>query len=123
MSNNSITGNHRLYNLKKLYEIEQSDEHFIHDLVKIFLETMSSQSCELIKYCDEKNWERVYCIAHKMKANIDLLSIEMLKTEIRFVEQNARAETCLSDLPEKIFFIHSGLQKVAAQLDQDFQKQ
>jgi len=122
MSKNGSINGHRLYNLNKLYEIEQYDENFIQDLVKLFLETMSSQSDDLLKYCEEKNWERVYCIAHKMKANIDLLSIEMLKNEIRFVEHNARAGTSLNDLREKISFIHAGLQEVAAQLDADFQQ-
>jgi hypothetical protein len=122
MSKDITTNEHRLYSLKKLYEIEQCDEAFIQELVKLSRETLSTQSVDLVKFCEKENWDRVYYIAHKMKANIDLLSIEILKNEIRVVEQNARSGNCLEELREKIYFIHCALQKVAMQLESDFRK-
>src|ERR1041385_9113448 len=96
----------RLYNLKKLYGIEQSDSNFINDLVKVFLTNMPADALQLVKFCEEQNWEQAYFIAHKMKANIELLGIESIKSEIRSVERNAKSKTHLDQLPDKVNHIN-----------------
>lgn len=110
----------RLYNLKKLYGIEQSDTNFINDLVKVFLANMPADAQQLVKFCDEQNWEQAYFIAHKMKANIELLGIESIQGEIRTVERNAKSKTHLNQLPVKANHINTVVQKVAEQLKEDF---
>lgn len=112
----------RLYNLKKLYGLEQSDSNFINDLVKVFLANMPADAEQLVKFCDEKNWEQAYFIAHKMKANIELLSIESIQGEIRTVERNTKTKTHLDQLPGKVNHINTVIQKVAEQLKEDFKE-
>jgi HPt (histidine-containing phosphotransfer) domain-containing protein len=110
----------RLYNLKKLYGIEQEDSNFINDLVKVFLSSMPADAEQLVKLCDEENWEQAYFIAHKMKANIELLGIESIQKEIRSVEKNAKSKTHLNQLHEKVYHINMVIQQVAEQLKEDF---
>ena len=116
MSNNS-----RLYNLQKLYEIENKDNGFIKEVVNLFLNTIPPTSKALVKAAKEKKWDDVYFLAHKMKANIDLLNIETIQTEIRLVEENAKSKIN-GDTLKKINFIHSIIEKVTHQLQEDFSK-
>ena len=87
----------RLYDLKKLYGLEQADGNFINDIITVFLNNIPVESKELVKSCTEKNWEKVYFISHKLKANIELLNIESIKGEIRAVERYAKIRTHLEE--------------------------
>jgi hypothetical protein len=109
----------RLYNLEKLYSIESKDAHFIKEVVCLFINTIPNISHELVKAANEKKWDDVYFLAHKMKATIDLLNIESLKKEIRVVEEQAKSKIN-GDTLKKISFIHSTIEKVALQLQEDF---
>ena len=112
----------RLYNLNKLYGIEQHDSNFINDLVMVFLTNMPADAQLLVKFCDEQNWEQAYFIAHKMKANIELLGIESIEGEIRSVERNVKSKTHLDQVPDKVNHINTIIQKVAEQLKEDFKE-
>ncbi len=116
-----MNNRYRLYNLEKLYSIENTDTDFIKDVVALFINTIPATSKELIKAAKEKKWDEVYFLAHKMKATIDLLNIESLQKEIRVVEENAKLKIN-GDTLKKINFIHSTIEKVAHQLQEDFAK-
>jgi hypothetical protein len=110
----------RLYNLQKLYEIENKDDAFIKEVVSLFLNTVPPVSKALVKAAAEKKWEDVYFLAHKMKANIDLLNIQSIQKEIRIVEENARAKESLDHMAEKVKFINSIIQRCAIEIRDDF---
>ena len=110
----------RLYNLEKLHGIENKDANFIKEVLMLFLNTIPVISDELIKATTEKKWDQVYFLAHKMKANIDLLNIESLKKEIRVVEENSKTRNNLDHISDKVKFINSIIQQCAKEIKEDF---
>src|SRR5690242_15001707 len=91
----------RLYNLEKLSEIDSTNEEFIREIINAFLKSIPAHARDLIIAANEKKWDNVYFLAHKMKANIDLLNIKAIKEEIRFVERNAKAKIHPEQITEK----------------------
>ena len=110
----------RLYNLEKLYGIEHKDANFVKEVLMLFLNTIPAISDELVKAANEKKWDQVYFLAHKMKANIDLLNIESLKKEIRVVEESTKTKNNLDNISDKVKFINSIIEQCANQIKEDF---
>jgi hypothetical protein len=110
----------RLYNLQKLYQIENKDNNFIKEVVNLFLNTIPPISKSLVKAANDKKWDDVYFLAHKMKANIDLLNIESIQKEIRIVEEDAKSKRHLDCICDKVKFINSIIQQCAKDIKEDF---
>src|SRR3954454_961217 len=102
----SMNNKSRLYNLEKLYSIESKDDNFIEEVVTLFINTIPLISDELVRTAKEKKWDEVYFIAHKMKATIDLLNIEILQKEIRMVEESAKSKNQVEYIFDKASFIN-----------------
>lgn len=104
-----------LYSLVKIKEIDDAED-FIQQVITIFLETVPENANALVKACDEKNWEQVYFFAHKIKSNVNLLSIDTIIDEIKFVELSAKNGDNVEAIPGKISFINEILKKVCLQI-------
>src|SRR5690349_18612029 len=106
-----------LYNLKKLSGVEHP-ENFAKEVIELFLNNIPVESQKMLQACTEKNWELVYFLAHKMKASIDLLNIEMLKNDIRLVEKFAKGKITVNDIDinEKVNFINNTIQQCAKEM-------
>ncbi|HEY6977389.1 MAG TPA: hypothetical protein VH396_13925 [Chitinophagaceae bacterium] len=110
----------RLYNLEKLYEIDNKNKEFINEIISVFLNSIPINAKDLVTAADEKRWDKVYFLAHKMKANIDLLNIKAIREEIRLVERNAKTKTHLEQIADKVKFINIIIQQCAKELQEDF---
>jgi hypothetical protein len=75
---------------------------------------------DLVIAADEKKWEKVYFLAHKMKANIDLLNIKTIKEDIRIIERNAKAKIHQEQIIDKAKFVNVTIQQCAKELQEDF---
>ena len=104
-----------LYSLVKIKEIDD-DEDFIQQVISIFLETVPENTGELVKACNEENWEQVYFYAHKIKSNVNLLSIDCILDEIKFVEQSAKNRINIEMIPAKVSMINETLHDVTNQI-------
>ena len=78
-----MPGKSRLYNLERLYEIDNTNKEFIREIISAFLKSIPIHARDLVTAANEKKWDKVYFLAHKMKANIDLLNIKTIREEIR----------------------------------------
>jgi hypothetical protein len=108
-----------LYSLAKIKEIDD-DEDFIQQVISIFLETVPENTGALVKACNEEDWEQVYFYAHKIKSNVNLLSIDCIIDEIKFVEQSAKNSVNIEMIPEKINFIDGVIRNALERLKIDF---
>jgi len=115
-----MTTKTRLYSLEKLYEIDNTNDEFIREIISVFLNNIPANAKDLVKAVNEKNWDNVYFIAHKMKANIDLLNIKSIREEIRIVERNAKAKIHLNQIKNKVKFIYTIIQQCAKEMQRDF---
>jgi HPt (histidine-containing phosphotransfer) domain-containing protein len=110
----------RLYNLERLYEIDNANDEFIREILSIFLNNIPPDAKDLAKAAHEKKWDNVYFIAHKMKANIDLLNIKSIADEIRIVERNAKSKIHLDQIEDKAKLINTTIQRCAKEMKEDF---
>jgi HPt (histidine-containing phosphotransfer) domain-containing protein len=115
-----MPGKSRLYNLERLYEIDNNNKEFIREIISAFLKTIPIHARELVTAANEKKWDKVYFLAHKIKANIDLLNIKTIREEIRVVERNAKAKIHDEQIVDKARFINTTIQQCAKELWEDF---
>jgi len=115
-----MPGKLRLYNLDRLYEIDNTNKEFIREVINAFLKSMPIHARDVVVAANEKKWDKVYFLAHKMKANIDLLNIKTIRDEIRMVERNAKAKIHPEQIVDKVKFINVTIQQCAKELQEDF---
>ena len=115
-----MTRESRLYNLERLYEIDNRNDEFIREIINVFLHNIPLNARDLVKSANEKKWDNVYFLAHKMKANIDLLNIKSIREEIRLVERNAKAKIHFEQIVDTAKFINTTIQQCAKEMKEDF---
>lgn len=96
------------------------DEEFVKTVVNLFIEHMPKYYQELETGVQQQNWDVVYRNAHTMKANIDLFSIESLKTLIREIEKQGKTSSPDPLLPEQMQSLKTILFACMHDLKQDF---
>ena len=69
----------RHYNLKKVREIAGGDEDFVQVIVATFLTEIPPDMKAMQTAIDNDNHKMAYQFAHKMKPNIDMFGINLLK--------------------------------------------
>jgi len=110
----------RLYNLERLYEIDNTNKEFIREIISAFLKSLPVHAGDLVIAANEKKWDKVSFLAHKMKSNIDLLNIKTIREDIRIIEQNAKAKIHHEQIIDKAKFINITIQQCAKELQEDF---
>jgi HPt (histidine-containing phosphotransfer) domain-containing protein len=76
----------KLYDLAMVDSIGKDDPAFVKNIITIFIETMPGNLDSLVQAGNEKNYDQISKVAHKMKSSIDLLGIHTLKQIIRNLE-------------------------------------
>ncbi len=109
-----------LYDLSMVRSVSGGDEAFIRKMVLLFIETVPPGLSDLSAAFNEQDWQRVSKVAHKLKSTIDSMGITALKSEIRFVEINAKQETQTDTIGEMIELVKSVIQACIGQLKTDF---
>ena len=110
----------KLYKLDRLQEMEKPDDGFIRHILQVFISHVPESAAALVKACENKDWDNAYFIAHKMKANIDLLEMNAIESEIRTVEHFAKSKIKLEQLPAKASCIYDFICQATAQIKNDF---
>lgn len=109
---------------KKLYTIhaeEQGwDDDFVKEVAGLFVQHVPKMSYDLVKSCGSKNWQQVYFFAHKMKASLDLLEVEDMKDTIRHLEQLAKNQQNIEEIPNLVEYVNRMVLDCSEQLKQDF---
>ena len=109
----AIEDNAKLYDLSLINTIGKDDPAFANKIISIFVETMPENLASLITAGNDKNYEQISKIAHKMKSNIDFMGINSLKDIIRELETNKFGSDKTEMLIEKV---KNTLKKVFDQL-------
>jgi len=92
------------YKLDKLSEFVGNDKQQIQEMITIFLETIPPDIDKLKILASEKNWPKVYEIAHRIKPSFDVFEMEDILADIKNIEKIAREHnaegTIVSDIKE-----------------------
>ena len=58
-----------------IQSVSGGDDAFIKKMILLFIETVPQNVQELVDATDQKNWEQVSKMAHKLKSTIDSMGI------------------------------------------------
>jgi PAS domain S-box-containing protein len=112
--------NQKLYDLSTIREISGGDEEFVQTMVSLFIDTVPSNLKELNAALQNKNWDLVSKMAHKLKSTLDSMGIHSIGQDIRTVEQNAKVKESVENIPATIFRINDVIVKCIEQIEKDF---
>lgn len=109
----------RHYDLLKVREIAGGDESFVDIIVATFLEEIPPDMNSMQEAIENDNHKMAYQFAHKMKPNLDMFGINLLK-QIAVMEKWSASSKPTAFIQPQLEEIVSTLTMVIAELQQDF---
>lgn len=109
------------YNLKKILEISGGDESFVKVIVETFLQEIPPDMESMKMAIAHDNHKMAYQFAHKMKPNLDMFGIDLLK-EIAAMEKWSDSNRPTSSIQGQLDTIVGTLTTVIEELKNDFIK-
>ncbi|HDR90329.1 MAG TPA: Hpt domain-containing protein [Bacteroidetes bacterium] len=108
------------YDLKYVLQVAGTDEGFVLEMVKYFVQNTPVVLQRLKKYCREENWNDLAAEAHKFAPGLSFLGITVLEEKIRRVEDCATEGARHESLPRLVEEIDKTGNEVVNVLKQDF---
>lgn len=109
-----------IYNLDKLKEMAEGDEDFINSVVSVFLEEIPLDLKELEEALNERNYEQVYKLAHKIKPNVDLLGMEQTRAAALEIETLGKNQNNAAEIARIFPLLKKDIHQVISELKKDF---
>ena len=107
------------YSIESLREISGDDEDFMKIVAKTFLEEIPPDLASLEEAIENDNKELAYQFAHKMKPNIEMFGIGVLK-DISGIETWTRSSKNVAAVHDQITNVTAVLHLVFDELKSDF---
>jgi HPt (histidine-containing phosphotransfer) domain-containing protein len=108
-----------VYSVDNLKEVMGDDPEFIAVVVQTFLDEIPPDLEGLKGAVAEGNRKQAYAFAHKMKPNIEMFGIDLIKT-IRSIETWSRSSKDIDAVQPLVDEVNQVLQTVFVELRQDF---
>lgn len=109
-----------IYTLDKIQEMAEGDEDFVHSVISVFLEEVPQDLDALENAIQQKDFEQVYKMAHKIKPNVDLLGMEQARAAAFEIETLGKESGNESKIRELFPLLRKDIQQVIAELKKDF---
>lgn len=110
----------RLYDTETILRSHGGDKEFVKYIASLFIQEVPKMSAELQKASLKKDWYNVHFYAHKMKATIDLFSINSLKDLIREVENQGKTATPSHTFNKDVEAVVKVIEDCTMQLKKEF---
>ncbi|MHA7865151.1 Hpt domain-containing protein [Flagellimonas marinaquae] len=109
-----------IYNLDKINEMAEGDEDFIVSVVSVFLEEVPEDLDGLEKAINNRDYENIYKLAHKIKPNVDILGMEQTRAKALEIETLGKNTGSMAEIEEKFPILKKDVLQVVAELKNDF---
>ncbi len=109
-----------IYSLDKINEMAAGDEDFVHSVITVFLEEVPGDLQALEIAIEEKDFENVYKLAHKIKPNVDLLGMEQTRATALEIETLGKSADNSAEIESKFPLLKKDVLQVIAELKKDF---
>lgn len=109
------------YNLQKVKEIAGGDESFVTVIVETFLQEIPPDLESMQTAIENDNHKMAYQFAHKMKPNLDMFGIDLLR-EISAMEKWSDTHKPTRHIQPQFDRIVTTLTLVIRELKEDFKK-
>lgn len=108
------------YNLAKVYAISENDDQFVKQVVTLFVMEVPVDLIQVKEAINEKDYNRTYSFAHKIKPTLDLLGMTVALEEILFIEDWAKREGKRKEIKETYKDLESRIEKAVKEIRKDF---
>ncbi len=108
------------YHVDRIKAFIGEDQEMLLKMVNIFLDKAPKMLDIIQKSLNEQDYPTLQFHAHKLKTSIDHFSIETLTKEIRQIEDFAKSEISLEELPALIHKLEKELKEAIQEIKSDF---
>ena len=108
------------YHVERIKAFVGDDQEMLEKMVYIFLENAPKMFGLIQTSLAEKDYVTLQFNAHKLKTSVDHFSIETLTKEIRQIENFAKTESNLDQLPELVQLLEKELFETIQEVKTDF---
>lgn len=108
------------YNLSKVYAISDNDVEFAKQIVVLFLEEVPVEITNIKEGLKEKDYNKVYHAAHKIKPTLDLLGMDLAYEDVVAVEAWSRAEGKKKEIKAIVDSLKEYVSKTVKELKKDY---
>ena len=112
--------NGKLYDLTMIHGLSGGDEAFIRQMVELFVDTMPASIEELKTTLEQKQWDAMGKLAHKLKSTTGSMGMDSIKEEVKAIEQNCKKSENLEETPALVYKLIQVIDQTVVQLKQDF---
>ena len=110
-----------IYSLDKINEMAEGDTEFIESVIAVFLDEVPQDLKNLEAAIENKDYEKVYKLAHKIKPNVDLLGMEQTRAVAYEIETLGKTPGDNGPAIEQKFpMLKKDVLQVIAELRNDF---
>ncbi|MDC8005454.1 Hpt domain-containing protein [Aureisphaera galaxeae] len=109
----------KLYSIDSLNEISGGDKEFMAVVAQTFLDEIPPDLASLEEAIENDNKELAYQFAHKMKPNIEMFGIDLLK-QITGIESWTKTSKSTDSVLPHIELVSTTLHRVFDELKEDF---
>lgn len=106
----------KLINLAYLVDLAEGNQQFINEIIEMFIRDLPDAVEQMQKYCDNKEWDRLKAVAHKMKPSLSFIGLTNFQKEIQKIETSAAERAGLDKLPAIILKSQWVVQQVVEEL-------
>jgi len=109
----------RHYSIESLREISGDDEDFMKIVARTFLEEIPPDLSSMVEAISNDNKELAYQFAHKMKPNLEMFGIDVMK-DVAAIESWTKGNKPSSSLEGNVERVTMLVGIVFTELDEDF---
>lgn len=109
-----------IYSLDKINEMADGDQDFILSVISVFLDEVPEDLEGLEAAIRERDYERTYQLAHKIKPNVDLLGMEQTRAAALEVETMGKQSAPWESIEKTFPILKTDIHQVIGELKNDF---
>lgn len=108
------------YNLAKVYAISDNDTDFVIEILKLFVSEVPVDLRQMKEGINEKNYQEVYGLAHKIKPSLDLLGMTIAYEDSICVENWTRENGKKKEIKDTYKSLEQHVEKAVKEIKKDF---
>jgi HPt (histidine-containing phosphotransfer) domain-containing protein len=108
------------YNLAKVHALSDDDPEFVMQIITLFVTEVPEDLCQIKEAINNKEYQRVFSYAHKVKPTLDLLGLNVAFEEIIEIEAWSKAEGEKKKIKEIFKSIKNQVSDAVKELKKDF---
>lgn len=112
----------KFYDLELIRNLTKNQKDSMIKMLQVFIEKSASELQQLNEYTEQKDWEKVASITHKMKPSFAYLSMKQLESLVQQIHHLSKSRDQLDVIPKLVQNTNSLLSFVIEQLKEEIKK-